>query len=78
MLIRTIDRRIARCPDCGGNAALEEDEDGLRIKCMMCSRSASLRTRAERAGPEQLQVNPGLNAGEIQGLMQTASGTREE
>ena len=78
MLIRTIDRRIARCPACGGNAALEEDQDGLRIKCIMCSRSAPLRTRAERAGPGQLQANPGLNVGEIQGLMQTAAGTREE
>ena len=76
MLIRTIDRRIARCPSCGGNAALEEDQDGLRIKCIMCSRSAPLRTRAERTGPEQLQANPCLNVGEIQELMQIAAGRK--
>ena len=46
MIIRILSRKSAPCPTCGGNTSVQEDEDGLQLKCLMCSRSVEIRRRS--------------------------------
>ena len=48
MIVRNISRKITVCPTCGGSMIVDEDEDGLRLKCTMCARSRAIRLPAIR------------------------------
>ena len=48
MIVRNISRKITICPNCGGSMIIDEDEDGLRLKCTMCARSRAIRLPAIR------------------------------
>ena len=45
MIIRVLNPRRARCPQCRGNVGIDEDQYGLSMKCLMCGRSVDLKLR---------------------------------
>ena len=48
MIVRNISRKITVCPTCDGSMSIDEDEDGLHLKCTMCSRCRAIRLPAIR------------------------------
>ena len=42
MIVRNISRKITVCQTCDGSMSIDEDEDGLHLKCTMCSRSKTI------------------------------------
>jgi hypothetical protein len=46
MIIRTISRKTTVCQTCNGSMSIDEDEDGLHLKCTMCSRVLDIRLQA--------------------------------
>ncbi len=46
MIIRTISRKTTVCQTCNGSMSIDEDEDGLHLKCTMCARAMDIRLRA--------------------------------
>ena len=45
MIVRAISRKSGVCGACRGSVVIEEDEQGLYLKCTMCSRNVELRLR---------------------------------
>ena len=43
MIVRNISRKITVCRTCDGSMSIDEDEDGLHLKCTMCARSRAIR-----------------------------------
>ena len=43
MIIRNISRKITVCRTCDGSMSIDEDEDGLHLKCTMCARSRTIK-----------------------------------
>ena len=61
MIVRNISRKITVCRTCDGSMSIDEDEDGLHLKCTMCARSRAIklptiRLRATR--PSGAATNP--------------------
>ena len=61
MIVRSISRKIMVCRTCDGSMSIDEDEDGLHLKCTMCARSQAIklptiRLRATR--PSGAATNP--------------------
>ena len=48
MIVRSISRKITVCQTCAGSMSIDEDEDGLHLKCTMCARSRAIRLPAIR------------------------------
>ena len=48
MIVGNISRKITPCPTCDGSMIIDEDEDGLHLKCTMCARSRAIRLPAIR------------------------------
>ena len=48
MIVRNISRKITVCQTCDGSMSIDEDEDGLHLKCTMCSRCRAIRLPAIR------------------------------
>ena len=64
MIIRNISRKIMVCRTCDGSMNIDEDEDGLHLKCTMCARSQAIklptiRLRATR--PSGAATNPTIS-----------------
>ena len=60
MIVRNISRKIAVCRTCDGSMSIDEDEDGLHLKCTMCARSRAIRlpTIGLRATRPSRTANP--------------------
>ena len=43
MIVRSISRKITVCRTCDGSMSIDEDEDGLHLKCTMCARSRAIK-----------------------------------
>ena len=43
MIVRNISRKITVCQTCDGSMSIDEDEDGLHLKCTMCARSRAIK-----------------------------------
>ena len=56
MIVRTISRKTTVCRTCDGSMSIDEDEEGLHLKCTMCSRSMDIRLR--RIRPPSGKTNP--------------------
>ena len=56
MIVRTISRKTTVCRTCDGSMSINEDEDGLHLKCTMCCRSMDIRLRPIR--PTSGMANP--------------------
>ena len=60
MIVRNISRKITVCRTCDGSMSIDEDEDGLHLKCTMCARSRAIRlpTIRLRATSPSSRISP--------------------
>ena len=60
MIVRNISRKITVCRTCDGSMSIDEDEDGLHLKCTMCARSRAIKlpTISLRATRSSGTANP--------------------